>query len=168
MMPNEGGPASGTVTVFGSVTEAIVFTPTYLVTFVESGLAAGTTWSISFNGSAATSAAAGTSLVLSVGNGTYPFTVGTVSGYVANVTSSSVHVHGAPVTVAIQFTNLVNIGPRENTFLGLPGWEGYSLVGVLALAVVLGVALAFWRARRPPAPVAAPGPAAGPPPPGVS
>ena len=105
-------PSSGPVTVKGAnVTQPITFTKSstgpahYTVTFIESGLPRGTSWSVTFNGTMGTSNTS--SLVFSnVLNNTtgYPFTVGTVSGYSANPTSGSVVVNGANVTKAITFT----------------------------------------------------------------
>ena len=141
-------PSSGNVTVNGAAESvAITFAAlrTYSVTFVESGLATGTTWSIGFNGGAPQTASAGASIVVSATNGTYPFTVGGVSGYTANVTSGSVHVHGGPQTVTIQYTATSS---PANTLLGLPAWEGYSLIGIIAVVVILGIVLAALRRGR--------------------
>ncbi len=141
-------PSAGNVTVNGaakSVAIAFAALRTYSVTFVESGLATGTTWSISFNGGAPQTASAGASIVVAATNGTFPFTVGGVSGYTANVTSGSVHMHGGPQTVTIQYTAASS---PANTLLGLPAWEGYSLIGILAVVVLLGIVLAALRRGR--------------------
>jgi len=71
--------------------------PTYNVTFTESGLASGVSWSVTFNGSQKSSSTA--RIAFSIKNGTYGFTVGTVTGYVASPTSGGVQVSGAAVSV---------------------------------------------------------------------
>lgn len=143
-------PPSGTVTINGASTSvAISFrtAPTYSVTFVEAGLPAGSNWSIAFNGGSPQSGAAGAAIVFTASNGTFDFTVGAVSGYTSNITSGKVHVLGGPQTVNVRFS-ASSSGPSSSTFLGLPAWEGYTLIGVIALIVVVGVVLAVLRGRR--------------------
>ncbi len=140
-------PSSGNVSVNGASTSvAINFRTgsTYTVTFVEAGLPAGTMWSIAFNGSSSQNAAAGAPIAFSVSNGTFSFTVGAISGYTSNLTSGSVRVHGGPETVNVQFS----ASSSSHTFLGLPSWEGYGLIGVMALIVVLGIVFGALRGRR--------------------
>ena len=101
-------PSSGSVTVNGAAqTVSISFTaspPTnYAVTFTESGLASGTSWSVTFNGN--TQSSTGTSTSFSVPDGTYSYTIGSVSGYSASPSSGSVTVNGAAQTVSISFTS---------------------------------------------------------------
>ena len=75
----------------------------YAVTFTESGLASGTSWSVTFNGN--TQSSTGTSTSFSVPDGTYSYTIGSVSGYSASPSSGSVTVNGAAQTVSISFTS---------------------------------------------------------------
>lgn len=101
-------PASGTVTVPGPGTSVdLTFNlqtaaNLYGVTFSETGLSASTTWEVTFNGST-TSGSSGT-IAFSVPNGSYAFSVGPVSGYVATPSSGSVPVAGATAIVAIVFS----------------------------------------------------------------
>jgi YVTN family beta-propeller protein len=74
----------------------------YPVTFDESGLAASTTWGVTVGGQVNMSSTP--SVGFSEPNGSYPFTVEAVPGYVANVSSGNVVVTGAGVTVSIGFT----------------------------------------------------------------
>ncbi len=76
---------------------------TYNVTFSENGLPSGTTWSITFNGKTESSTTASISYT-GVANGTYSYTVGSVSGYTANPSSGSITVNGNNVNQNIQFT----------------------------------------------------------------
>ena len=100
-------PATGTITVSGAdVAQLITFTlippSTYSVTFAESGLPAGTRWSVTQNGVTMSSATG--SIVFTEPNGSYAFTVGSVSGYTASPSSGTVAVSGAAVNEAITFT----------------------------------------------------------------
>ena len=100
-------PSSGTVTVNGgTITETISFAvvapTTYTVTFTETGLAPGTSWSVTLNGN--TAATTGSSIAFSEANGTYSYTVGTVAGYTAGPSVGAVTVSGASLTESITFT----------------------------------------------------------------
>lgn len=98
-------PYSGSAEIQGApVSEpTLEFTPVvYPVTFTEAGLASGTTWSITFNGS--TQSAATASIVFAnLLNGTYEFRVGSVTGYSPDPSSGAVRVQGESVTVGVQF-----------------------------------------------------------------
>ncbi|MCL4314138.1 MAG: protease pro-enzyme activation domain-containing protein [Candidatus Thermoplasmatota archaeon] len=76
-------------------------TATYSVTFTESGLPSGTTWSVTLGGS--TQSGTG-SISFSEPNGSYSYTVGSVSGYTSSPSSGTVTVSGASITKAISFT----------------------------------------------------------------
>jgi hypothetical protein len=100
-------PSSGNVPVSGAaVSRAIAFTAsapaTYTVTFTESGLTSGMSWSVTLNGSTLSSMT--TTVAFTEVNGSYPYTIGTVSGYTATPSSGSVPVSGAAVNRAIAFT----------------------------------------------------------------
>ncbi len=139
-------PASGTVTVAGApASAAVVFTLTkYTLTFTETGLPTGTNWSVTANGTV--HYATTSTITFTFPNATYAYTVGSVSGYDANRTTSSVTVNGHDTGVAIGFSP----SPKATGFLGLPGSEGYYLVGgIVALVIVLaGVGLALRRRHR--------------------
>ncbi len=77
----------------------------YSVTFLESGLPNGTDWSVTIGNLTGASDLA--SVVLAEGNGTFNYTVAPVAQYLANRTTGSVTVAGAPVTVEIGFTGIV-------------------------------------------------------------
>ncbi len=97
-------PSSGSATVNGvSQTVAITFTPstsaTYAVTFSESGLPSGTTWSVTLNSQTLSSTTS--TITFNEPNGTYAYTVGAVVGYTASPSSGTVTVNGAPRTITI-------------------------------------------------------------------
>ncbi|MCL5984907.1 MAG: hypothetical protein M1143_05020 [Candidatus Thermoplasmatota archaeon] len=149
-------PSIGSVLVNGAnVTQAISFTrssspsktnSTYAVTFTESGLKAGTSWSVALKGSASSSTT--TTITFSEPNGTYAYTVRVPSGYTATPTSGSVTVSGKAVRVAtVAFTKSSSTG-----FLGLSGDMGYILVGLIAAVAVAALAVLFLRGRGKPVP----------------
>lgn len=74
---------------------------TYAVSFTESGLTAGTSWSVTFGGIQNTSTTA--TIGFNVVSGTYPYTTAVV-GYIANPASGSLTVNGAAASQAIAFT----------------------------------------------------------------
>jgi YVTN family beta-propeller protein len=127
--------SSGKVVIWNSnVTVEIAFAPIppsrYSVTFVESGLSVGTNWSVTFNGTIRTSTA--TNIVFSnLLNNTigYSFSVGTVSGYRANVSAGTVVIDGANITRAISFTRSGTESRYAVTFneTGLPSGTSWSV-----------------------------------------
>ena len=96
--------------------------PTYTVTFTESGLPSGTSWSVTLGGSTKTSTTA--TITFSEPNGGYSFTVGTITGYSSSPSSGSITVNGANVNQAITFTAI----PYSVTFTesGLPSGTSWS------------------------------------------
>ncbi|EQD70162.1 thermopsin precursor, partial [mine drainage metagenome] len=104
-------PPYGNITVAsGPVNVAIVFTPItpstthYSVTFTETGLPSGSTWSVILNSTQGTGSG-GSSIGFSEPNGTYYYNdISTsASGYAATPSSGSVTVNGKAVTVSIVF-----------------------------------------------------------------
>ena len=128
-------PSSGSVAVSGSaVTQAIAFssssTPpqSYSVTFSEIGLPAATTWSVTLNGSTSSALAPG-SIQFSERNGTYSFTVGSVSGFSASPSSGSVAVNGVGVNQSIRFSSTSSTTKHAVTFAesGIPSGTRWSV-----------------------------------------
>ncbi|MGI0054916.1 MAG: hypothetical protein ACREBZ_04260 [Thermoplasmata archaeon] len=100
-----GAPSSGPIHVNGAnISQAITFTnvTTYSVTFTETGLASETSWSVTLNGATESSTTA--SIVFTEANGTYSYTVGSVSDYTASPSSGRVTVSGVAVSQSITFT----------------------------------------------------------------
>jgi hypothetical protein len=126
----------------------------YALTFTESGLPAGTSWSVTVDGSTLSSSAS--SLVLVVANGSYSFSVGAVAGYSVNVSSATVTVSGGGRTVYVGFASDVPPGPGSAIagphFLGLPFDLAVYLLGGLGLlgAVVAASLVARRRTRSVP------------------
>ncbi|HZY91868.1 MAG TPA: right-handed parallel beta-helix repeat-containing protein [Thermoplasmata archaeon] len=162
-------PSSGTVNVSGGPkTVAVTFhLVTYTVTFTESGLASGTTWSVTLGGSTQSS---GTSTItFSEPNGTYAYTVGSVSGYaVAPSGGGQVGISGGASSVTVVFSS--TSATTTSGITSAPVAYGL-LIGVILLAILAALGFILWaRARRGKPPAAAPwsGPGSSTPPPGGS
>ncbi len=94
----------------------------YPVRFAEQGLPAGTNWSVTLNGTTLSSNA--TSVSFSEPKGSYSFSVGTVPGYAASITSGSVRTPGTTSTVVITFTQVTySVTLTEH---GLPAGTAWS------------------------------------------
>ncbi len=112
-------PATGTVTVSGGPqSQAISFTAlppgSYSVTFTESGLPSGTSWSVTFNGTLGS--ATTSTIAFIIGNGTWPYSVGAVPNYTPSSASGNVAVSGGPASQAIAFSPSGGGGGGAQTF----------------------------------------------------
>jgi YVTN family beta-propeller protein len=107
--------------------------PTYPVTFAETGLPSGASWSVTLAGGLLTSTNG--SLSTSEPNGSYAYSVAPVLGFDTTPASGSIPVQGQPVTLNITFAARLGPGQYSVTFeeSGLPtstSW-GVTLNGVL-------------------------------------
>jgi len=143
-------PAAGNVSVSGaavSVPLDFFAVPVwYSLTVTERGLPSGTSWSLTLDGMKESST--GPTLVFSVGNGTYGFTVSPVSGYSTTTAGGSVTLDGLNRTMIVNFVP----NPTSTGFLGLGtnDWAVAILAGVLAVgAIAAGRRI---RSKEPPPP----------------
>ncbi len=118
-------PSSGTFTVNGSSTVInIKFTEVYYtITFIESGLASGTTWSVTINGNMLSSTS--NTITFSEPNGTYQFIVGNVAGYSLTPSSGVVTVNGASQTVNVTYKAILYTVTFQE--YGLPSGANWSV-----------------------------------------
>jgi len=153
-------PASGTVTVTaGPATQVIIFgtVPTlYSVTFTETGLPTGGSWTVYLNGQSSGSST-GATVTFSVVNGTYTFTVVPPSGYTAStaLTGNTITVAGKAVSVAVTFaptTTSTTTTVNNNNYIGTTAW---AIIGVVIVLALIFLILALYFARRKP-PMASP------------
>jgi thermopsin len=91
----------GLITVGGDYLPLVPF-PLYAVTFTESGLPGGSSWSVTLAGYTQTSTS--TTITFWEPHGHYAFSVSGPLGYTPAPASGTVHVHHAAVNVAITFT----------------------------------------------------------------
>ena len=143
------GPANGTFNVSGGspapIKVAFATVPTFGVTFVESGLANGTNWSVRLHGSGsfgdqgdqnqgeddagdvgAHQSTANTSMTFFLPNGSYNYHVGEVDGYLANASSGAFNVTGGTLTIDVNFSALPEFNVTFNES-GLPNGTDWGL-----------------------------------------
>lgn len=141
-------PSSGSFSVNGQPVNLTVSfrAEGFVVTFTETGLPAGTNWSVAVNG--VTQSTTSTTLVFTEPNGTYPFTVSSVGGGPVSPTSGLVHVSGSALSLTIRF------GSASGGSGGLAPSAVAVLVGLIAMELLLvGVVLVVRKRRRtPPSP----------------
>jgi len=136
-------PFSGSVTVNGVPVDVTISFKAFKfeVRFAKTGLPFGTPWSVTLAG--ATQNSTDDVITFLEPNGTYPFSVGPVSGYTPHPSLGLVTVSGRKASASISFTEVLP------TFLGLPAAEGYALVvGPAIAAVSLGALYVLRRARE--------------------
>jgi len=139
-------PYAGNLTVDGGPVseEGLVFVrESYSVTFTETGLPDGASWSVALGGSVMGSMT--NSLVFTEPNGTYTFTVGPVAGYAANRSVVQITLQGFPMSVPLLFSSNRS---SSATLLNLPNNEGYALVGGIVAVVLAMAAVALLRRRQ--------------------
>ncbi len=140
---NQRATNSVAITAKPSATTVIL----YAATFTETGLPQGTAWSVTLGNDTRSSTA--NVISFSKPNGTYPFTVASVSEYAASPSSGSLTVSGKAANASISFKI------SSSTFLGLPAAEGYALLAAIVIAAV-GIAVVYelrrgrWKRGNPP------------------
>ncbi|MGP8078541.1 MAG: YncE family protein [Thermoplasmata archaeon] len=148
-------PPGGNLTVQGGPLSLTVFADfTSPVTFSESGLPLGATWSVQLNGNDQSSV--GESIRYVEPNGTYWFTVKGSRGFTPTPASGFVTVNGLGASWGINFSApppSVTVPPGQG-LLGLPGYGGLFLIvwDAALSAVVLAVVVLRTRKTLPPAP----------------
>jgi len=114
-------PMSGHVNVSGKpVNVSITFVRGYPVTFLESGLLNGTSWSVTVSGGSFYGTMAPGSIYLNLSNGTYSYTVNPVNGYRATPSSGNLTVNGTSVEIPVKFTPQSGYYPVRLNETGLP------------------------------------------------
>ncbi|WMT50906.1 MAG: thermopsin [Ferroplasma sp.] len=116
---------------------------TYYVAFNETGLENGTSWSVSVDGSILSSN--NHSIVFTLYNGTYNYSVAAVSGYSTSNNNGTVVVNGTSPTVNVTFTKIPAVVNKT-----LAPDYGYKLLITLIIVgiVIIGIMSVFLR-RRP-------------------
>lgn len=116
--------STGIVNMDGSSTVVTVdFTPvTYAVSFTESGLPNGTSWSVTLNGVTEQTTTPG--ITFEMANGTYNYTVTAGGDYMASTSSGAVTVDGTGHSLSVAFSRLHSLTIDEK---GLPGGTDWSV-----------------------------------------
>lgn len=121
-------PSSGILMVHGSdVKETVIFSSSipkvYSVTFTESGLASGTTWSVLLNGTLLSSS--NNTIEFTESNGSYAYTIQSMSGYKTTIYSGKVTISGNPVNENIVWS--VILYPLTMTLTGISNGTSWSV-----------------------------------------
>jgi len=95
---------------------------TYAITFTESGLSSGTSWSVTLN-NIEKSSTNGT-IIFNEPNGSYSYTISSISGYRANTYSGTINVNGNPVSNSITWSLITY--PITITENGIPNGTSWS------------------------------------------
>jgi len=142
-------PSLGTITVSGSsLSESVVFSKvTYTVTFTESGLPSGTTWSVTFNGT--TESSTTDTITFSVPNGTYSYSIGSVSGYTISQLTGSVTINGDNAPLNITFSHTSSPPEKKSSSTsGISSFELYAMIGAVVSVVVIGSVTALIMRKK--------------------
>ncbi|MGC8565262.1 MAG: YncE family protein [Thermoplasmata archaeon] len=117
---------STTIDMNSPITEQANFVKVYNVVFKESGLKTGTSWSVTLNGTTETSTTG--TITFNEPNGTYVYSIGSVSGYSISPSSGSITVNGTSVLQSIKFT-LITVKTYTIIFVetGLPPGTSWSV-----------------------------------------
>lgn len=137
-------PRSGTVTVnLANQTVPLVFAPVlYAVTFGESGLPNGTSWSVLLNG--AYHNVTTSSFQVELTNGSYAYSTTAGSGYTVTNGSGSVKVTGGPAVVDLRFTAVAG----ASSALGFLTSATFLLALAAIAFIVVGTVIYLVGARR--------------------
>jgi hypothetical protein len=147
-------PVSGQATVAGAnlnvnVNYTGLKTSVVTVSFTETGLPSGSSWTVTVNGSKLTGTTS--TLTTQLGNGTYSWGIISLpAGYSGTPNAGTFAVTGSAVNVAVATafsTPSVTQSSPAWTYLSTLAW---ILIGVLALLVIIFLALAMMAGRRPP------------------
>lgn len=103
----------------------------YTITFSESGLPYGTVWFVSINGTKESSSSS--TLIFQEHNGSYSYTVGTISGYQVTPSSGSVNVNGHNKSINLSFSKQTSGGNLIQTY------QIIAIAVIVVLIVSVGV-----------------------------
>jgi hypothetical protein len=123
-------PSQGSVTIStASQTLNVVFTPTstYSLTFHETGLVSGQTWTVTTGGMTYSANAPSDIVVSGLAVGPYSYTVGSITGYAANPSQGSVTISTSSQTVNVAFSTSSTTYSFTFTQTGLPSGQSWSV-----------------------------------------
>ncbi|MCG3109042.1 hypothetical protein L3N51_01332 [Metallosphaera sp. J1] len=109
---------------------------TYNVSFVETGLAQGTEWSVTLNGTVKSSTS--NTITFQVPSGTYTYTIGNVTGYLAKTVTGKLTVVNGSITVQVTFLPLV-FRPVATLYISYNGQQVTQLKTNTTYDLIVGV-----------------------------
>ena len=121
--PDSGSVVVSNSSVFTHIAFAPINAATYEVTFFETGLPAGASWSVTFNG--ATESSITNTIAFTELNGTYTFSVSGPSGYTVSPSTGALVVFGKPVIqdVAFSVPNTFTVTFQESGLSAGTAWS---------------------------------------------
>jgi len=137
---------SGFITVNGAnVNQTITFTSVttslYTITFAESGLPTGTSWSVTLNGKTETSTT--NTISFTEPKGTYSFSISSIDGYSVSPSSGSIRVKGTNISEKITFRSVTTTSPpSSNDYLI------YIIIAIVIIAAAIGAIVAMGRRKK--------------------
>lgn len=152
-------PAGGTITVQGhAVSVTAAYAPAHVtVTFVESGLPSGASWSVSLAGGSPVSSST-TTIAITAAVGTSPsFTITGPSGYVLTPSTGTLGPLTANASVYVVATSSSSATSTGSSGANVSSNLFYGVVAGLVIALILAaLGWAMYARRRPPAPAVLP------------
>ncbi|MGC8620276.1 MAG: hypothetical protein ACP5LA_07265, partial [Thermoplasmata archaeon] len=119
----------------------------YKITFTESGLPTGTSWSVTLNGT--TESSTTNTITFTEPNGTYAYSIGIIGGYTASPSSGTITVNGANVNQEITFSSSSTLPPKSSTNSNDLLWIGIILV-IVIIAIISGIFIRKGKSKKPP------------------
>jgi hypothetical protein len=141
-------PSSGSVTVRGAavavpIAWSPVVLPTYAITFTETGISAGTNWTLAVGGQSVTTSA--TTITVQLANGTYAYSI-SASGY--QTATGTVTVIGAAQNIPVSVS--------QNTTTTSISWLDWVLIAIVIIVIIILLLVLYMRGGgKKPAPVVA-------------
>ena len=114
----------------------------YNVTFTETGLSSGTLWSVILNST--TESSTTSTIVFSEFNGTYSYTIASVSGYTVYASSGNITLNGKNIAQSVTFIR----NSSKSTPFKLSIFELYAMIGAVVVIAAIGGAAIALRKRR--------------------
>ena len=139
--------SSGSLTLNGtSFSKSVSFSAVkYVVTFKESGLPPGTSWSVTFNGTTLSSKTS--TITFSLPNGTYSYSISKISGYNISTSSGTLTVSGNNLAKSITFSQVPSTTPPKKPS-SPSNTDLYIIAGTVAAVAVIGAVVAIMMRKR--------------------
>ena len=118
----------------------------YSIPFKETGLSAGTSWSVTLNGSTESSTSG--TITFTQHNGTFQYSIGSISRYTISKSPGSVTVNGSNAPVNITFSLISNPPAKTSSSSGISSTELYIITGAAIALAAIGSAIFIIRKRK--------------------
>ena len=133
-----GNDDPATIAMNGPVTEKANFTELYNMTFKESGLPSGTSWSVTLNGVTETST--NSTITFHEPYGTYSYSISLPSGYKTSSSSGTIKTSQPSLIIPITVSST---SPSSST-----SYLIYIIIAIVVIVAVIGAVLATKRGKK--------------------